>query len=212
MDWRNLLPRQDEIRSRYGGTDTMEQIAADYGASTHSIRQMAKSLGWPRRGHGGQPRNWTKTEIETVLMLRDKGWSQDRIGRELGLSQSAVRRKLLALEEPLPRSGYATGPYSGAWKGGRIVTKEGYVWVQVQREDPLSVMRNNAGYVQEHRLVMARHLGRPLHPWETVHHKDEPKSDNRLENLQLRVGRHGKGHAYCCADCGSRRIKPIDLE
>lgn len=81
------------------------------------------------------------------------------------------------------------------WKGGRHKRKaDGYVTVHIT--DPETRKRI---WQLEHRHVMAQHLGRPLRDAETVHHRNGQRDDNRLENLELRVGRHGKGatEAHC---------------
>lgn len=71
----------------------------------------------------------------------------------------------------------------------RYKTSEGYF--NVFR--PLHPNAKKSGYVLEHRWVMSCHLGRPLKNGETVHHKNGDRGDNRIENLELRDGPHGKG-------------------
>ena len=72
------------------------------------------------------------------------------------------------------------------WINGKTITQQGYVLVWVADDDFFASMKQGKSpYVFEHRLIMAKSLGRNLHKWEIVHHKNHIKGDNRIENLQL---------------------------
>ncbi len=71
------------------------------------------------------------------------------------------------------------------WKGVRKRDSRGYLPVRLSPHDFFYPMTNCRECVFEHRLVVAKSLGRCLHRWEIVHHKNGVKDDNRLENLQL---------------------------
>jgi uncharacterized protein (DUF1330 family) len=85
--------------------------------------------------------------------------------------------------------------------------QKGYVLVRVAEGDEIAeAMMSKQGYVPEHRLAVARALGRPLVGSEQVHHINGRKTDNRLANLELRSTAHGPGVALQCASCGSTDI------
>lgn len=78
------------------------------------------------------------------------------------------------------RKGNPTGEDSAAYGGGKYIDDKGYVKL-LRPEHP----KNIRGYIYEHRAVMEEYLDRMLQPWETVHHINEIKTDNRVENLFL---------------------------
>lgn len=80
-------------------------------------------------------------------------------------------------------------------EGSHGQTPRGYLWLRLPPSDPMAAMRDSIGRVVEHRLVMARHLNRPLLSTEVVHHRNHNLTDNSLENLQLMTqSRHAKLH------------------
>ncbi len=82
---------------------------------------------------------------------------------------------------------------------GRSRKQSGYIEIYVDRSDFFHEMADDNHHVPEHRLVMAKHLGRNLTPFEVVHHKNGIKDDNRIENLELstkhaHIKDHSKGY------------------
>lgn len=88
------------------------------------------------------------------------------------------------------------GKRNPRWKGGRVERTDGYIAIKIYPDDFFYPMARKDGYVSEHRLVMAQHLGRCLQPWEKVHHKDGIKNHNEYNNLKMTTaGSHSLEHS-----------------
>lgn len=98
-----------------------------------------------------------------------------------------------------------SGEKNHAWKGGRIKTSHGYMYVRLQPNDIFYQMANGSGYVAEHRLVMAQHFGRCLLKQEVVHHKNGIRDDNGIENLELMPDSLNHSKMSACANCQLRK-------
>lgn len=99
--------------------------------------------------------------------------------------------------------GYNSGENHYHWKGGIKFNSEGYRLIK----SPNHPFHDKQGYVAEHRLVVEKHLGRYLTKLEVIHHINEVKTDNRIENLYLFSKRwqHCVYHRFL----NRSKIKPI---
>lgn len=102
----------------------------------------------------------------------------DPILKKASLARAnALRRKKNGLnyDESLDLKYKRRGPGEGS------ITHAGY---RVLSKPSHSNSRAD-GKIFEHILVLSNYLGRPLNKWETVHHLNGDKLDNRIENLEL---------------------------
>ena len=202
-----LTAEEEKEVARLVASDNVfiKEICERFGLSRITVHRIAARQG-VRRPSGRQPRTLSEEEISQIFELARTDMSQRAIGEKFGLSQSRIS-SLLRYHgiykphgRPKPKREKSVG-----WRGGIHKAPQGYVWELVDHDDPMASMRTSNGYVLQHRLVMARHLGRPLTQTENVHHINGIRDDNRLENLELWTRPQPKGvranETAHCATC-----------
>ncbi|MFF4536559.1 HNH endonuclease [Streptomyces aureus] len=204
--FQGFTPKErDEIVARYQAGAKPAQIARDFRCSQETIDRMLQRLGvWVSpRGLERVGARYTMHQKREMASRYESGDSIYKIGKAFEAHPQLIWSILNAAGVQFRDK---------AWRGGRVAASGGYIAVTADADDPIaSAMATVTGYVLEHRLVMARSLRRPLTDRETVHHINGDKRDNRLENLQLRSGNHGKGVRLACLDCGSHNVAAAPL-
>src|SRR3990167_8622813 len=121
-------------------------------------------------------------KVNQIYDLFEGGAMISEIVKAVGTNRESVRQYLLRKYTPKQKRTIVKknfrqpkGQDSPSWKGGREVTKEGYISLWLSRRET----------ILEHRKIMQDHLGRKLEKFEVVHHINGNNADNRIENLEL---------------------------
>lgn len=123
-----------------------------------------------------------------VVFERPPRQSPTRFARREFCSQrcSALKRfKLIA--RPCPKCGRIFQPIRGSQVFCTVVcAKAARRLTEPKRARRYPKAKDKDGrWRHVHRIAMEAKLGRPLHPWENVHHKYGDTQDSRIEHLEL---------------------------
>lgn len=206
--WRSLSEEAvDSLIEKYNSGLSVGDLAAEFSVTKSMVYARFKARDVPLRGGRQRKVLTSKEDLQTVVELYESGQTMKSIARRMGVNEITVRARLRSQGVVLRKLLHTQ---HWAWTGGRHI-KNGYVEVVLSPDDPYIWMARLRRRIAEHRYVMAKHLGRCLESWEQVHHINGDKMDNRIENLQLRVGPHGNAVCLRCRDCGSRNVESVPL-
>lgn len=202
---------------------TLKTVGKQLGVHPETLRRWLLQFGIPTKS---RVRVCRPRKPETK-QLADKDWLADQlstksinqIAQELGTREFNVQYwahkfgmidddKSVAVKDGLkkrfPHS--RTGKDHPRWKGGRRIL-DGYIYLYAP-DHPAA----HHQVVQEHRLVMEKHLGRFLTSDELVHHKDGNKQNNAIENLELTYRSAHTHHHFQEVTELHRRIAELEAE
>lgn len=180
---------------------SLNEIAEAFGCSKQHIHKVASDAGYsfpalPRHGF----KNPNCREKELFLKAVRSFSTQLRVAEFLGIPNKTLpiwfKYHNISKKEMIPYRGTET---IGKWKGGRYQdSKTGYIWVDCYEEDYYSINPKwKAKKVHEHKLQVERYIlgGRALPRPYCIHHRDEDRANNDLENLCiLTINQHRRFH------------------
>jgi len=170
------------------GEATVTRVLKRHGVKLTGLTEYRATLGNPKT----EPYiGIYQGDTDEILTLYKSGMSMRAIAEKIGRSTHVVFNRVKSAGISRPYQG--SGEQHSQFKGELCDDGQGYLTGWLSPDDPMAAMRDKRGYVKEHRLVMARKLGRPLLSNEDVHHKNGIKIDNSPENLELWIVNQPKG-------------------
>jgi len=164
----------DEIINNYLTEDiSLRDLAKKYHSNHQSIGYLFKKSGVPIKDKG------------EMIATAWKKHPHPRLGKKGPLCPVFGHKHSEETKQKLREMNL--GSKNCRWKTGKTYNSDGYVLITI-----------NGKQILEHRLVMAKTLGRELLPEEIIHHKNERKADNNPENLEVTTRKeHIKTHKIC---------------
>jgi hypothetical protein len=172
------------LQEAYDELASPMKVAERFGVCKKTVLNYMKAFGIERN-----KRRVIRSDVGSVIKtMAEKGCGTTEIAGAVGYSNAAVVRWARSNGVEI----------QDTYHQGFIRTDSGYIKLHV----PEHPRADAKGYVQEHVLVMEKHLGRYLTDDEVVHHKDYSKDNNRLDNLQLMTDRDHRALHLSNKDCG----------
>jgi len=200
MKTRTKIDKKLAIELHDGGKSP-KQIADIMGCSIEGAYRVLRTS----TSYKPQNRNRFDSETEKQILNEYKMCvsSLEKLAERFECEKSTIRNVIVRLGGEIRKQ--------GVHFVGKDKTINGYKYIHLLQSDKHYKMVNSQGIVAEHRYVMAKHLNRDLDRKETVHHIDGDRTNNKIENLQLRSSHHGPGVVHVCLNCGSKNISAVNI-
>ena len=157
----------EKLEKAYKKSGSLTKTANYFGVSKKLILNHMKKFNIQRNDSDITHKD---IDIDKALKLLNKGMTVKEVAKICNVSTVTLAKKF-------KKQGLKADQYHK----GYIKTWAGYIKIY-KPEHPRT---DSKGYVHEHTLIMEKNLGRLLNNNEIVHHINEIKDDNRIENLEL---------------------------